>query len=353
MTEPMVDLKTLKGPLSLYTFLRSALYTVEGLSIPAIEFLVNRHKPRLLTDDRPLFLAARSAMERLFRQDIDNIIAGVYPIDVLKPGNPVRHMMRVPSLFKAGFQAAKRRAGNQAKEFTAEARTLLEDVPEYYQRNFHFQENGYLSESSARLYDHQVEVLFSGAADAMRRLILKPLKDRFPATDGEGLTFLEIGAGTGQATLFTRMAFPKAKIVVLDLSAPYLKAAQEKLRKYPRLSFVEADAARLPFRGEFFDAVYSVFLFHELPMDVRLDVLSESLRVLKPGGFLGLVDSLQLGDTPPLDAALSQFPRDYHEPFYTSYIKNPMERVFEEVGATNPESDLGFFSKAVWGLKRD
>jgi ubiquinone/menaquinone biosynthesis C-methylase UbiE len=46
------------------------------------------------------------------------------------------------------------------------------------------------------------------------------------------------------------------------------------------------------------DAVTSLFLFHELPLKVRRIVFRECARVLKPGGRLVLVDSLQRGDRP-------------------------------------------------------
>ena len=52
------------------------------------------------------------------------------------------------------------------------------DYPSYYLQAFHYQSNGYLSDNSAALYDLQVELLFNGTADAMRRRILKPLKTR-------------------------------------------------------------------------------------------------------------------------------------------------------------------------------
>ena len=44
----------------------------------------------------------------------------------------------------------------------------------YYLQNFHYQTDGYLSDLSANLYDLQVEILFNGAADAMRRRIITP-----------------------------------------------------------------------------------------------------------------------------------------------------------------------------------
>ena len=51
-----------------------------------------------------------------------------------------------------------------------------EGYPNYYVQNFHHQTGGYLSDLSANLYDLQVEILFGGSADAMRRRILAPLK---------------------------------------------------------------------------------------------------------------------------------------------------------------------------------
>jgi hypothetical protein len=50
-----------------------------------------------------------------------------------------------------------------------------EAFPDYYLQNVHHQTDGYLSDHSAALYDLQVEILFHGAADPMRRRLLKPL----------------------------------------------------------------------------------------------------------------------------------------------------------------------------------
>ena len=51
--------------------------------------------------------------------------------------------------------------------------------PEYYLQNFHFQSGGWLTEESADRYDTQVEVLFKGTANAMRRQALPPLAEAF------------------------------------------------------------------------------------------------------------------------------------------------------------------------------
>ena len=55
-----------------------------------------------------------------------------------------------------------------------------------------------------------------------------------------------------------------------------------------------AEAMPLPEASR--DIIVSIFLFHELPPEVRGRVLAEVFRVLKPGGLFILADSVQFGD---------------------------------------------------------
>lgn len=299
--------------------------------------------------DAKALLAIRNDLLDLLRQDSLNIARGDYPLSVLMPESPLQHLRRLPKLFADSVAVYLRGQKNKTKDFDREAQKFLGDLPKYYRRNFHFQSNGYLSRRSAEVYDHQVDLLFKGATDAMRRLIIPQLRNRFGSTDGEGLRFLEVAAGTCRATRFVHQAFPKAKIVALDLSDPYLKVAQENLAKFPGISFIQGDAAKLPFKDGEFDAVYSVFLFHELPMDARLEVLRESVRVLKAQGFFGFVDSLQMGDKEIFSPYLKNFPLDFHEPYYRSYIMNPMEDLLANAGIRSIETGHGFTSKVCSG----
>ncbi len=343
--------KKLRQALILYSASRSAVFALESWLGPAIELITRLERPRLPTDDRAAFETIWLSLEKLLRRDVDNIVAGVYPVEVLVPEGPMAHLRRLPKLLREGFKISRRRQRNETKKFSKDSADLGRELPEYYRRNFHFQGDGYLSADSADLYEHQVDILFAGASDAMRRLIIEPMRQKFGYGDGEGLRFLEIGAGTGRATRFVRLAYPKAKIVALDLSGPYLKRAQDKLKKYSRIDFVEGAGEALPFLDCQFDAVYSVFIFHELPAQIRVDVLSESWRVLKPGGFLGIVDSLQLGDEPVLNEALKQFPVQFHEPFYRHYIENELPPLLEDAGFNEIKTDIGFLSKVVSGAK--
>ncbi|MCB0348713.1 MAG: class I SAM-dependent methyltransferase [Bdellovibrionales bacterium] len=133
----------------------------------------------------------------------------------------------------------------------------------------------------------------------------------------------------------------------MDLSDAYLKKAQEELKAYKNINFVRAKAEDLPFKEASFDVVTSVFLFHEVPEEVRKDILIEAKRILKPGGLFLFMDSLQLQDTPDLDWALLDFPKNFHEPFYKNYVSNPIEDQFTELGFDVLEVKKVFLSKVI------
>ena len=65
-----------------------------------------------------------------------------------------------------------------------------------------------------------------------------------------------------------------------------MKAAAEELE----VQFVDGDAEQLPFDDGGFDVVTSVYLFHEIPPEVRRTVAGEIARILKPGGRLIVMD---------------------------------------------------------------
>lgn len=301
--------------------------------------------------DPEVFRKVRQAYLDLLRQDAINIAEGVYPVQVLKLESMRKHLARIPRMFLDSLEIYRRRAQELSDDFDSNAQEMLDEVPKYYRRNFHFQTSGYLSERSADLYEHQVEMLFAGAADPMRRLILKPLRKHLGKSSGKGLRILEIAAGTGRATRFTRLTFPEARITVLDLSDPYLKAARKNLGEFSRIDFIRGQGEALPFQNESFDAVYSVFLFHELPFEIRKKVVQEAKRVLRSGGFFGLVDSVQNGDSPAFEPLLEAFPQSYHEPFYRDYISKPMEDLLKKEKFSQLKSEVGGSSKVLWGVK--
>ncbi|MFO0690524.1 MAG: class I SAM-dependent methyltransferase [Myxococcota bacterium] len=310
--------------------------------------------PRASRPSREALETVLARLRALFEQDARAIARGVIPLSVLAPRDLLGHGGRFLRILGDARTVVSRRARRDSRDFGGRAKDWLDELPAYYRRNFHYQTDGYLSERSAELYEHQVELLFRGGADAMRRLIVPPLREHFAddsrsreARDGQGLRFLELGSGTGSATHAVARAFPRAKITCLDLSFPYTRHARRQLAAYDRVECVQGDAARLEFADGRFDAVYSVFLFHELPLPVRELVLDEARRVLKPGGFFGMVDSLQKGDDPELDWALDFFPREFHEPYYAHYAAHPMEPLVRRAGFGSLRQGTGYLAKWI------
>ena len=113
-----------------------------------------------------------------------------------------------------------------------------------------------------------------------------------------------------------------------------MKEAKRHLQRWSRTDLMVGNAESIPLPDESQDAVTSIFMFHELPPKVRRIVLSEFARVLKPGGRLVLVDSLQHGDEPDYDGLLELFPQSFHEPYYLSYIKEDFAALCQDRGLT-------------------
>lgn len=288
-------------------------------------------------------------MKPLFAQDLENIRQGYYPWTVLIAGSPAEHLKSLSRIGLDVVNVWKRKTRRESAEFGNEAQQYLKDVPKYYQRNFHFQSDGYLSETSAQRYDHQVEILFRGSAATMRRMIIPPLKDALENV--EHAKVVEIGCGPGSSTRWITQSLPKAQITAIDLSWPYLKQAQKNLADSPRINFIQGDGAKLPFKDAEFDAWTSVFMFHELPFEERKKVLAEAHRVLKADGLLVFADSIQLHDNADLKWGLEQFPQGFHEPFYAHYVKHPMETIIEDSGFQIVYSTPHFLTKVIVAKK--
>jgi len=340
-----------------YSLSRTASFAAQGLFLPVVDLVMTGQRKAPPKNYFKHIKDALPKIEKLLLQDAENIKNDLYPLEVLKPENVLKHSLRIPAIIHDSIQASKRRESKIHDDFDEQAQEILHELPDYYRRNFHFQTSGYLGELSADLYEHQVEILFSGAADAMRRLIIPEIKVHLVAqglsADGEGLNFLELGAGTGRLTRFMSLAFPKARITCVDLSSVYLNQARKKLMPFNRINYIQAAAELLPFKDQSFDVVYSCFLFHELPDDIRQKVLTESYRIARNNSFIGAVDSIQLNDDQDLQWALDQFPQDFHEPFYKNYIQKPLENYWQSVGLKNVQNRIGFLSKVVTGLKTE
>ena len=70
-------------------------------------------------------------------------------------------------------------------------------------------------------------------------------------------------------------------------------------------------------------------------------------RVVKPGGLVVLVDSIQKGDHPPWDGLLDLFPHYFHEPYYADYVNGSVELWCVAAGLAPVGSERAFLSKVA------
>jgi ubiquinone/menaquinone biosynthesis C-methylase UbiE len=281
----------------------------------------------------------------LQRRDAENVRRGLYPRPVEEEGSLAAHIEAVRRMFADLPALNERRIGGRVEE----AATLpeAEGLPDYYARNFHFQTDGYLSEESAQLYDIQVETLFLGAAGAMRRQALPPIADFVRGKDQRQLSMLDVACGTGRFLGQAAQAFPALPMTGIDLSAAYIEEARRHLARRRNIRLLEGNAEALPLPDASQDIVTSIYLYHELPQEVRRTVTAEIARVLRPGGLYVFIDSLQSGDKPGYDGLLEAFPVRFHEPYYENYLAHDVPTLLASCGLQPRETKLAFLSKVV------
>ena len=284
-------------------------------------------------------------MSALIEQDLANVEAGIYPLPADHDGSLLTLLDRSRLFFRDLPDVEERRRRNGTRD-VLNAKTRGRRPP-YYLQNFHFQTGGWLTEESADRYDTQVEVLFKGTANAMRRQALPPLAEAFAGRDQRKLRLIDIGCGTGRFLDFVKQAWPRLPVLGLDLSEAYIRHARRHLKRWSRVNFVVANAEAIPAPDNLYDAVTSIFMLHELPPKVRRSVIGEAARVLKPGGRLILMDSIQYGDEPDYDGILRRFPQLYYEPYYESYVREDFRAIASRHGLVQRDITKAYISKVM------
>jgi SAM-dependent methyltransferase len=118
------------------------------------------------------------------------------------------------------------------------------------------------------------------------------LTDRF-ASSGSG-RFVDIGAGSGRATIGLLLARPRAHVTAVDIYKGYYGIDDNRPERLirnasiagtaDRVSVVVGDARALPLETAAYDGVISVAAIDHLPRAGIPKALAEAARVLKPRG---------------------------------------------------------------------
>ena len=95
---------------------------------------------------------------------------------------------------------------------------------------------------------------------------------------------LQIECGEGEGALFLSREFPSARVRGIDRDTAAIRAANGHVGLDPegRIAFKQGSPASTPFPDDHFDLLVAVDTWPEV---------GESRRVLRPGGFLALVET--------------------------------------------------------------
>jgi demethylmenaquinone methyltransferase/2-methoxy-6-polyprenyl-1,4-benzoquinol methylase len=134
-------------------------------------------------------------------------------------------------------------------------------------------------------YDRMGTALSFGQDPRWRRALVRavdPRRDQrvLDVATGTGLVAAELVRSTG------------CEVVALDQSDEMLASARSRLARHPefarRITLVQGEAERLPFRDGEFDALTFTYLLRYV--DDPPATMRELVRVVKPGGKVGMVE---------------------------------------------------------------
>lgn len=128
----------------------------------------------------------------------------------------------------------------------------------------------------ARKYDIYVEPLNT----VVRQIGIK----MYPPE--RGMLVLDVGCGTGTNLSLYQNA--GCKVFGIDLSASMLGVAQKKLSYLANLQL--SDASKMPYPKNFFDLIIAFLTLHEIPGNIRTNVMDEMVRILRLDGRILLID---------------------------------------------------------------
>ena len=149
--------------------------------------------------------------------------------------------------------------------------------------------------SKATVFDFQAEVGMTkqlGGLRATEELIELCHMD-------EGKCVLDVGCGVGRTACYIVKKY-SCSVVDVDISERMIDRSSERAKREgveDNVEFRVADIQNLPFEDDLFDVVISESVI-AFPKDKQRAV-NECVRVIKPGGYIGLNESTWIKSPPP------------------------------------------------------
>ena len=227
----------------------------------------------------------------------------------------------------------KLRARNWDEELIAVKNEQLQ-YPDYYLTSFHAYEQGNLSweaawEVESAAYAVHSQIWSEGDVKGDRQLRSSYHQVLQQELKIEPKTILDLGCGVGMSTFALQETYPEAKITGVDLSPYFLAVAQYRAQEqHQQIDWVHTAAESTGLPSAAFNLVSACLVFHELPQKAAKEIFKEARRLLKPGGYLTIMDmnprSTRYKKMPPYILTLLKSTEPYLDQYFTLDIKQAL-----------------------------
>lgn len=99
---------------------------------------------------------------------------------------------------------------------------------------------------------------------------------------------LDLGAGDGTCLQYFSTYFPEAQLFGIDVSD--LSIAEAAAKQIPNAEVKVYDGQHIPYADNSFDLILVATVMHHIRFELHEELMRESLRVLKPGGKIFIVE---------------------------------------------------------------
>lgn len=187
------------------------------------------------------------------------------------------------------------------------------------------------------LYDRGVFVYTMGQLgprnDNLSRSIIRYLAENQEIS--EPTKILDLGCTVGHRTLPYAEYYPNAEVIGLDIGLPAVRYAAARADELgiSNVRFLQGDARHTGLPTEMADLVLSHILLHEVPVEIGLEILAESWRLVAPGGIVIHADYGQYDG----QDSFREFMLDWdtvgnNEPYWSGFRQQSLENMAVKAG---------------------
>jgi ubiquinone/menaquinone biosynthesis C-methylase UbiE len=277
-----------------------------------------------------------------FRSELVNGLLAIKPLANLAKYQ-ARNMM-IKRAEKIGVPWRQRVKELKTRDWSEELAAVQDRqliYPEYYVRSFHAYEQGNLSweaalEVECASYAVHAGIWKEAGAEGDARL-RESYHNIVRQINTQPQDILDLGCSVGLSTFALQAVYPDAKFTGVDLSPYFLAVAQyNSQERNLKINWKNAAAEATGLAAASFDLVSACLMFHEVPQTATQQILVEARRLLRPGGYLTIMDmnpkSEIYAKMPPYILTLLKST----EPYLDQYFTLDMEQAIVDAGFEVP-----------------